>query len=171
MLQWRSPGRDQKSFWRAAFLRLWCFLSSIRLCRAPREGFVGFRGFGGRTASRTSRARRSRAISRLRYWLRSVSTCTCRTPPVVMRDERFFSRRARRVGPTAAVLRSSQRRVTRLLVLLTPCPPAPEARLAVNCNSRPGMINRLCTIKSSIIENSSRTVLQCRETAAGSTQG
>lgn len=90
-------------------------------------------------ASRTSSAIRWRACSRFRERLRVRSAWTTRSPSRVRRTLSRSRSRPRCRLFRARLLRTFQRRVTFVLVLLTCCPPGPPERLAASRISAPGI--------------------------------
>src|SRR5690625_4921967 len=101
-------------------------LASRRRRREARVGLVGRRGTAGARACRSTAARCSRAATRLRCWERCSLAVMVRTVP----DRRFCrcaSTRRRWVSLSALVVARSRLSCTRESVVLTPCPPGPEA--------------------------------------------
>ena len=108
--------------WLAASLRRWL----------PSVGRVAMRGRGAVRAERIISASRSRAISRLRAWLRVSWTWITMAPSVVQRRPASRRRRALTGGGRCGERSASKRSSTALETLLTFCPPGPCAR--VNCS-------------------------------------
>lgn len=109
------------------------FVSDRRRFAASLRSFdaaVGFvfrrRGGGGAAAVASVAASRSRAASRLRYWDRCSDAEIVRTPST-RRRERRWSARARWIGPSAVLFATSKLSSTRESVVLTLCPPGPDA--------------------------------------------
>jgi hypothetical protein len=94
---------------------------------AARVGLVGFLFRGIMSARRTRSTSRSSAKSRFRLWLRMSLATTRILPSVVSLEESFSSSRARCSSVSAREAGMFQKISTRDDVLLTCCPPAPEA--------------------------------------------
>jgi hypothetical protein len=121
------------------FLFEWRFLVSSLASLAARVGRVTLRFRGIISARRTRSARRSSARPRLRLWLR-MSLATTRTlPSVVSLAESLSSSRARCSSLSARDVEMFQKISTREEVLLTCCPPAPDALDTLTSSSLRGI--------------------------------
>lgn len=124
---------------RSRFLSECFFFSVRRASSADRGRRVGFRFFGTARARATVSANRRSAVCRLRSWLR-VSLATTRIDPSSLRREA-----RREVSRSRCSSERTRDRTmfhfisTRDEVLLTCCPPAPDARDALISSSDRGM--------------------------------
>src|SRR5690606_9077279 len=105
----------------------------------PAVGFVAMRRFGATSAARMISARRSRAISRLRAWLRVSSARITMAPSSVQRRPASRFSRALTAGDRCGLRSASNRSSTAVETLFTFCPPGPEAREKVSVISQSAM--------------------------------
>src|SRR6185437_15369951 len=105
-------------------------LPSNRLCLEPYVGLVALRGLGGTATLSTRACKREMASARLYSRLRLPCALMTTTPSDVMRWSLRANRRALMTsGKEDAVM--SKRKRTAFDTLLTFCPPAPCARMAL----------------------------------------
>ena len=135
-----NAGRRQSSAFRARKRSPRDFFAVNRRSLEPRLGRVGRRAFGTTRAARTSAAIRSRASCRLSSWLRSSDTDTITSPSRVSFAASFVRSQSRASSVSATEVRTFQRSVTRLSVVLTCCPPGPPDRLVDTASSSPGIV-------------------------------
>src|SRR6185437_4352937 len=114
-------------------------LSSSRACLAARLGRVFLRALGMTSARRTTSARRVSASSRFCSWLRVSLATTRSSPSSLKREARRVMRRARSSSLNACEAVTFHVISTRVDVLLTCWPPAPDARVARTPSSARGI--------------------------------
>lgn len=113
--------------------------ASSRRRRDAFVGRVGRRTTGGTTASRRRAARRCLAAVRFRCCERCSAASMVSTVPVVL-SARCSRARARWVSLRADVVPRSKLSCTRESVVLTPCPPGPDARENCSTSSAAGTV-------------------------------
>ncbi len=110
-------------------------LPERRRSTEPLLGLVLRRGRGGVAAARMRPSKRSSASARFLCWLRWLEASSVITPALVMRWPAMRFNRVNMAGLIAGELAASNFNWTALLVVLTCCPPGPEARTAVKPSS------------------------------------
>jgi len=133
------PCRSTSIFFeRSRLRRLRRLLSSSLRCLAGAGILPGFLLLEGFKAARKRSAKRSIAAIRLRAWLRVFCDTTLRTPLLLTRVANCLKIRAFSVADRLSEFATSNQSVTRVLCLLTFCPPGPLLRAAVNFSSLSG---------------------------------
>lgn len=107
------------------------FLSVSRLCTEEPVGRVAVRGLRRANAASNSSTSRSSAAARLRACVRSREALTRKRPSRDRREARRRRMRPLSHSLIAEQLSKSNKRTTRVLTLLTFCPPGPEERVKV----------------------------------------